>query len=656
MGQERFMSRKCLALALAAFVASGCYYPVRPSVDAVICSHPDVPIDIHPDLLTPNLGNMNKVKPPTDVTPDTGKNDKKKEPTLVERLEPKGIPGEEAKKIVLDPKKAPLDEIERVVREYFPPMPALGADPRPMPGPNGQPLTLADLQRMAQTSSPMLRQARAAVEAARGAAVQAGLYPNPEVGLNGQGPGPGGGPTYGPWVSQTIVTMGKQKLAQAVATKDLELAELNYRRAAVDLMAKIRGDYFAVLVAQESIRANRALSRLTDEVYNVIVRQLKGGEVATYEPMQVGVFAVQARIALVQARNSYTVAWKQLSADLGLPAMPPTQLAGRIDMPLPLYRYDAVLAHVLQNHTDVLAAETVIDKGRYALRLAEVTAAPDVRAQVGAYLDNTPGAGPQRMVGTLQLSLPVPLWNRNQGGIIQAQGNLMQNVEEPHRVRSELSARVAEAFRRYDENRVLLELYRKEALPKQVQAFRAVVKRHYGAEPDKVSFNDLVSSEQNLVNIIGPYINALGNQWQAVVDVAALLQTDDLFQVVDKYEPAHVPDLESLFDLPCCHPCSTAPDPALRTADLYWPKAGFAAPAVLPPPQKAKEEKKTSAPRSAPPSANVNAPKAATAIPVMPPADKVKEEPITLPPAPETPAIRLESPRMTPWREMSQQD
>jgi cobalt-zinc-cadmium efflux system outer membrane protein len=607
------MASKYRFLALAILVMNGCYYPIRHSVDAVICAHPDIPIDIYPDVPMPKL----------DVG-DKTKGDKKKE-TLVDRLEPRGIPGSEVKPIVLDPKKAPLDEIERVVREHFPPMPGLGADPKPAPSPTGQPLTLADLQRMAQTSNPMLRQARAAVEAARGAAVQAGLYPNPTVGVNGSGPGPGGGPNYGPWVSQTIITMGKQKLAQAMATKDLELAELAYRRAATDLMAKIRGDYFAVLVAQESIRANRALARLTDEVYNIIVRQLKGGDVAPYEPMQVGVFAVQARVALVQARNSYTVAWKNLAADLGLPAMPPTELAGRIDMALPLYQYDAVLAQVLQNHTDVRAAETVIEKARYALRLAEVTAAPDVTAQVGAFYDNTPGAGPFRMVGNFQLSVPLPVWNRNQGGIIQAQGNLMLNVEEPHRVRNDLSAKVADAFRRYDENRLVLELYRKEALPKQVQAFRSAVKRHYGAEADKVSFLDLISSEQNLVNIIGPYITALGNQWQAVVDVANLLQTDDLFQTVEKYEPAQVPDLESLFNLPCCHPCSTMPDPALRSADLKWPKAGFAAPIVLPPPEKAKETK-----------------------------EEVNAAPAN--PMPDTPVIHLESPRLSPWRETSQRD
>ena len=40
---------------------------------------------------------------------------------------------------------------------------------------------------------------------------------------------------------------------------------------------------------------------------------------ATYEPMQVGVFAAQARAGLITARNAYTLAWRQLASGMGLP-------------------------------------------------------------------------------------------------------------------------------------------------------------------------------------------------------------------------------------------------------------------------------------------------------------------------------------------------
>src|SRR5262249_50085548 len=158
--------------------------------------------------------------------------------------------------------------------------------------------------------------------------------------------------------------------------KDLDNARLAYRKAEADLATSVRTGYFAALVAQEGIRANRALVKLTDTVFEVMVRQLRGGEVATYEPMQLGGFAAQARAARIASRNAYTLAWKQLAASLGLPALPPTQLAGRVDMPVPLYHYDQVLARVLAGHTDVLTATNGIDKVRYNLRTAQVTPIP----------------------------------------------------------------------------------------------------------------------------------------------------------------------------------------------------------------------------------------------------------------------------------------
>jgi hypothetical protein len=77
------------------------------------------------------------------------------------------------------------------------------------------------------------------------------------------------------------------------------------------------------------------------------------------------------------------------------------------------------------------------------------------------------------------------------------------------------------------------------------------------------------------VSVIGPYILALGSQWQAVVDVANLLQTEDLFQTNGVFPVAPVPNLEELLRLPCCHPCSPLPGSTVPGGDHTWPAAGF---------------------------------------------------------------------------------
>jgi cobalt-zinc-cadmium efflux system outer membrane protein len=611
------MLAKHFWVGLGFFVLAGCHTRVRPEVDGLVCTSVNRPVDYLPDEATTRLAGNSKSAHPDKTNPvydnllltsaqqPTGKDEAPvpKATTLETRLQvPSAMPGAAVAPIKLpNPKAVTPEEYKAAVRKYFPPLPPIGPDPVAVPGPEGRPMTLAELQALGRANSPLLRQAAADVSAAKGAAIQAGAYPNPIAGVLGTTHGPSGGPTYGVLLGQTIKTMGKLKLAQAAAIMDLENAQTAYHRTETDLMASIRSGYFAVLVAQESIKANRALVNLTDEVYKVNVEQAGGGEAAPYEPMQVAVFAGQARQGLIIARNSYTLAWKQLAANLGVRGMPATQLEGRIDMPLPIYEYDKVLAQVLTNHTEVATAVVGEQKARYNLRLAEVTAIPDVTVQTTIANDNSLGASSSRIIAGVQATVPVPVWDLNLGAIQQSRGALMHAVEEQHRVRDSLTSRVADAYRRYAENRDLLELYRVEILPKQVQAFRAAVARHYGGEIGRVAYTDLIQSEQNLVSVIGPYILALGSQWQAVVDVANLLQTEDLFQTNGVFPVAPVPNLEELLQLPCCHPCSSLPGSTVPGADHTWPAAGFQAAPPQPAPGPAPKNEARRLPSHLPP-------------------------------------------------------
>jgi cobalt-zinc-cadmium efflux system outer membrane protein len=468
-------------------------------------------------------------------------------------------------------------EIQEKINRLFPPLGPLGEDPQPIPGPEGRPLTLADLHRLALSNSPLIKQAAANVQALRGAAIQAGLPPNPTMGYEEDTAGTTGGAGYqGGFFDQVIKTANKLQLARAVATMDLRNAELALRRAETDLLRTVRGAYFGVLVAQEGMRVNRALVRFAEEVYNAQVAQVrKGGFAAAYEPLYLRVLAVQARAALVQSRNRYTAAWKQLASALGLPGLPRTQLAGRVDMPIPIYDHQAVLAQALARHTDVLTAENTLLQARYRLKLARVTPIPDVEVRVMLQKDNT--GLPFALNHSVQVGMPIPVWDRNQGGILQAEANVVQSTEEPHRVRAALSATLADAFERYQNNRVLLDYYRNEILPNQVRIYEGVYRRWNKDPAAGLNIGDISVAQQNLATGVTGYLSTLGLLWQAVVDVTDLLQTNDLFQVNGQPVPTEcvppLPDLEHLPALPCDHPCSPLPGLHQQPDRNGWPQA-----------------------------------------------------------------------------------
>src|SRR5262245_15367159 len=114
-------------------------------------------------------------------------------------------------------------------RKPSPQQPPAG-QPTPMPGmprsnPNqqkpqtsGPPLTLENREPMAFEHNPTLKQADAEVRAAEGRKRQAGLYPNPTVGYQGEQirGGSFGGGEQGAFVQQDIVLGGKLGAAKNV--------------------------------------------------------------------------------------------------------------------------------------------------------------------------------------------------------------------------------------------------------------------------------------------------------------------------------------------------------------------------------------------------------------------------------------------------------
>jgi cobalt-zinc-cadmium efflux system outer membrane protein len=496
-------------------------------------------------------------------------------------------------------------QMRKLIEASYPSLPPLGDDPEPPPGPEGQPLTLADLQRLALANSPAIKQATADVEAARGAALQAGLPPNPNMAYEIDTFGTTGGGGYiGGFIEQKIIVMGKLQLARAVAAMDLRNAELALRRAQTDLATKVRGGYFAVLVAREGVRVNRALVKFSDDIYNIQLQQLMtGGFAAPYEPMYLRSLAFQARANLIQSRNRYTAAWKQLAAAMGVPGMPLTGVAGRIDVPIPVYDHKQVLDWALAQHTDVRTAENMLLQSRYALQLARLQPVPDPTVHFLLQKDRT--GPPFEVAGSLTVSIPVPIWDRNQGGILQAQAKMGRATEESHRVRSDLTSRLADAFERYQNTQVLLGYYRDRILPDLVRVYRAFNER-YREEPAAVGgnppgFGDTVVAQQNLAGAVANYLTTLGQLWQSVVDVADLMQTDDLFQFHGAPVPSlDVPAVPQLCPLPCHHPCSPLPELHQQPPAGDWPHAERTPaktpasppappPARLPPPKPAPE-------------------------------------------------------------------
>jgi cobalt-zinc-cadmium efflux system outer membrane protein len=319
---------------------------------------------------------------------------------------PPGLPGSD-----LSPPRLPRDrmELEGAVKKLYPPLPPLERDLVLAPGPEGRPLTLADLQRLASEYSPSIRAAEAAIVAAQGALQQSMAYPNPNFSYehDTQSTGTAGYPGFG--VDQLIKTSNKLELQGAAARMDLFNAQLALRRARLEVAYQVRIGYFNVLVAQENAKVSRALAQFADEIFITQVKLLQGNQAAAYEPMQLRPLALQARFNLIQAINQYQASWRQLTANMGLKDMPPAEVAGRIDRPVPHFDYDQIRNRMLELHTDILTAKNNVYKAEFIHRLAKVQPVPDVDLHLLVQKDYS--SVPFYTVYSLTATVPIPMWD-----------------------------------------------------------------------------------------------------------------------------------------------------------------------------------------------------------------------------------------------------
>ncbi len=396
-----------------------------------------------------------------------------------------------------------------------PPQPA-----RPTTPPAAPPaLGLADLERMSLEQNPALAQAGLDVEAARGRAVQAGLYPSPTVGVIGEEIGKRGGIYTLPQVTQEVVTAGKLRLSRTVGERQVDQAALAAQGRRYALLTTVRQGYFEVLAGRRRVEVLTELVALADQSVENARRLLEAKVIGELDALQFEVERDRFRADLDAARHEEAAAWRRLTADVGAPDLPPGALANLLGAPLPDYDFEGAKASVLEQHPEVRSAEGGVARAQLALRREQAEAVPNV----------TVGAGYQRNQndredeGRFEVGLPVPLWNRNQGNVLVAQAEVGRAIQEVSRVRYDLTSRLATAFGRYAAARERVERYRASILPNAQKAYRLAQEAFKGGQFEylRVIQAQRAAAEANL-----EYVRAQAEAWQGASEIAGLLLED----------------------------------------------------------------------------------------------------------------------------------
>lgn len=381
-----------------------------------------------------------------------------------------------------------------------------------------KPYTLDDLTAAAIAKHPKLAQAVLAVDAARGKALQAGLYPNPTVAVVldelGDPMGRGGINTI-PLVTQEIVLGGKLTLSRAAACKEIDLATLDVAARRAELLTEVRAAYFDALTLQRRVELLRDLVTLADASVDQTKKLLAAKQVARLDLVQLEIEAERLRTDLEAAEKERPAAFRRLAAVVGDPELASAPLAGTIDTPFPDYELDRTRGYVLSVHPEVRSAQVGIERAQLHLRRQHAEPIPNVSLSAGYVRQNQNRANDW----TIGVSLPVPLWNKNQGAIQTAQAELGSAIRQVARAETELTDRVATAFRDFASAKQRADRYRTAILPRAKESYDLSVKGYQGGQ---FEYLRVLEAQRSLTLAYLEWVKAAGEAWKAASALSGL--------------------------------------------------------------------------------------------------------------------------------------
>ncbi|MBX9871680.1 MAG: TolC family protein [Burkholderiaceae bacterium] len=371
-------------------------------------------------------------------------------------------------------------------------------------------MTLDIALQTALRQNPQLRIAELEVEANKGAVQQARIIPNPSLGFEQQDTGRATRQTT-VQLSQPIELGGKRSARMELANSGQEVAMAELAMRLAELRAVTTQAFFEALIAQERVRVAEESLKIVASGTAATARRVTAGKISPTEETRARVAEANVRIELRQAQADRLAALRSLALVMGLPANSIDQLDGRPET-LPIPQGGEAINDRLMKSPLLRRAQGEVRRAQAAYELERARRIPDVTVSLGAVRSQDFGRD-QPIIG---ISIPLPLFDRNQGAQLQALRRLdaaqVQAEAEEARLRSEVLQAADQLQARTSEVQAL----QQEVLPGAQSAYEAASR---GFELGKFGFLDVLDAQRTWLLARTQYLNALGEAHRASAEL-----------------------------------------------------------------------------------------------------------------------------------------
>ena len=363
-----------------------------------------------------------------------------------------------------------------------------------------------------------LRAQEMEISKARADVLTAGLRGNPLIYTDssmipyGNFDGSGGGPTqYDTNITLPIDFNGKRKKRLAVAMRAQRITEALYQDATRLQIDNLYTAWTDVLAAKATIRFLEAGLESLEAQRRVTAPLVRRGELSRTEFNNVEIQIDSTDLRLLEARETLDDAKRTLAALLSIPVAEAETfpVRGRLRwlhlQPPPI---DQLIAEAIHHRPDLNAYRLGIDRARSEVRLAHANRIDDAfllyqpfTAQEG--LDPGDRASYSWAMG---ITLPLPIFNRNQGNIARAEHTVVQTRTQLENLERQVRLEVERAEAAFQVTRATINRIQDEILPAAEENLNLSLA---SPDPDEPVAISRIEAQRSYAEISQQYLDAL---------------------------------------------------------------------------------------------------------------------------------------------------
>ncbi len=405
------------------------------------------------------------------------------------------------------------------------PMPI--AEPAELPSvnedysPAAEGMTLAEFEQLALDNNPTIKLLSAAASRANGIRNQVGAYPNPTVGFSGSQLADQGTDQHVFFYQQQFVRGNKLALNERVLSRAVQAQMWDVETQRYRVLTDVRLRYYDAVAAQRIKQLASDFASVTQKGAEIAKSRRAAGEGTEVDVLQAEIQMNQIQIRQQQAEFALQGAWKDLTALTGMPYLAPAPIVDEMNPEIVDQDWDSAYQSLLASSPELSAAQMRVSQAKANLDRQKVQAIPNLTVQLGAGADNGTNSG----MLNVQVSAPLPVYNKNRGNISAAYAQFCQATHEVKRIELSIKSRLAKVSQEYDAAKIAVLKYQKEILPKAEETLKLSEEAYRAGE---LNFLQMLIVRRTYFEANLQAINATRRLAQAQVNIDGLLLTGGL--------------------------------------------------------------------------------------------------------------------------------